>query len=51
MSKLDQIQNELKNINQAKFQKLCDSYLYRVLDAKEIESIAVLRIERLSSKV
>lgn len=38
MSKLDQIQNELKSINQAKFQKLCDSYLYRVLDAKEIES-------------
>ncbi len=38
MSKLDQIQNELKSINQAKFQKLCDLYLYRVLDAKEIES-------------
>lgn len=29
MSKLNQIQNELKQINAAKFQELCDSYLYR----------------------
>jgi hypothetical protein len=28
MSKLNQIQNELKNINEARFQELCDSYLY-----------------------
>lgn len=29
MSKLNQIQNELKQINQAKFQELCDSFLYK----------------------
>jgi hypothetical protein len=29
MSKLDQIQDELKQINEAKFQKLCDAYLHR----------------------
>ena len=28
MSKLNQIQNALKEIDQAKFQKLCDTYLY-----------------------
>lgn len=29
MSKLNQIQSELKQINSAKFQELCDSYLYK----------------------
>lgn len=30
MSKLDQIQSSLKGINEAKFQKLCDAYLYKL---------------------
>jgi hypothetical protein len=30
MSKLNQIQSELKRINDAKFQELCDSYLHRL---------------------
>jgi hypothetical protein len=29
MSKLNQIQTELRSINQAKFQELCDAYLYK----------------------
>ena len=29
MSKFNQIQNELKQINEAKFQELCDSFLYK----------------------
>lgn len=29
MSKLNQIQTELKGIDQAKFQKLCDAYLHK----------------------
>ncbi|MDQ3750406.1 MAG: hypothetical protein M3367_15535 [Acidobacteriota bacterium] len=39
MSKLNQIQNALISIDQASFQKLCDSYLHRTLDIKEINSI------------
>jgi hypothetical protein len=36
MSKLNQIQNKLRGIDGAKFQKLCDSYLYK-LGCKNIE--------------
>ena len=39
MSKLNQIQNALLSIDQAQFQKLCDSYLHRILEVKEINSI------------
>jgi hypothetical protein len=39
MSKLDQIQNALMGIDQANFQKLCDAYLHRTLDLKEISSV------------
>jgi PhoH-like protein len=39
MSKLDQIQNALKAIDQANFQKLCDSYFHRTLDIKAISSV------------
>jgi hypothetical protein len=39
MSKLNQIQNALMEIDQAGFQKLIDSYLHRTLDIKEISSV------------
>lgn len=39
MSKLDQIQNALMGIDQGNFQKLCDSYLHRTLDIKEINAV------------
>lgn len=39
MSKLNQIQKALMGIDQASFQKLCDAYLHRKLDIKEIDSV------------
>ncbi len=39
MSKLDQIQNALMSIDQGSFQKLCDSYLHKTLDIKEINAV------------
>ena len=39
MSKLIRIQNEIKAINQAKFQYLCDAYLYRKYNFTRIKTI------------
>ncbi len=39
MSKLNRIQNELKAINQAKFQELCDAYLYKKYGYTRIKTI------------
>jgi hypothetical protein len=39
MSKINQIQKALMSIDQASFQKLCDSYLHRTLDIKEINPV------------
>lgn len=50
MSKLDQIQSALKQINQAKFQKLVDAYLHRTLDVKEINPAGSMAGEEKTTK-
>lgn len=42
MSKITQIQNKLKAINQASFQQLCDAYIYKKFGYQDIKSIGTV---------
>lgn len=50
MSKLTSIQAELKAINQAKFQQLCDAYIYKKFGFNRIKIIGTARAKEKTAK-